>query len=674
MIIKQLNLISFGKFTNKIIDFKDGINVLYGENEAGKSTILSFIQFMFYGSTTKKSNIAENIKLKFMPWDADIIEGELIYNNDGIDYIIHRKAGKRSTVDVINKNTGESLGSEISKNIGIHLFNLSEDAFVKTLFISQNGISTSPDKDGIIVKRLSSLGSENDEGGSYTKVKKELEEEILNLSSPRRSGAIIPKLHEEIEELTDELEEIKANIKAKESAKENYTKIAERTESLQKEKLALENQLEDIEKAEMAESYIKAEEEYKKVKTEFDRISEKHASIDLSAYPDFDCIDDDVVNKIMADDTEDINKLGSAQVFATEKAKSAKRISIASAIGLVICIALGFIYPASFGVAVIFVAILVYGIISSKSQMKKVSEIDEEIASKKAGKQDILSQYGFASKTDFLNMRSQYTQKRSQKSELESSLVFLANQVKSKQENVDKLKLTICAKYDNLENVLNIFSKYDNIGNKETVKAKLNLVLTELNNLISEAAVAKHLLGNEDELSQRYLNVTEKIAEKEKQLSEKSKRLEILKKALDILDVSFDEIKNNFAPKLAKNASDIFSRITGEKYQNLLINHDFDTRVDSGKGFYELPYFSGGTIDQLYFSVRFGIIETIKDKDASYPVFLDDIFCQCDTQRLNKAIEFLSTLADTTQVVFSTCHEREKGIFENTKNVNIINL
>ena len=84
MIIKELNLISFGKFQNKIISFNDEINILYGENESGKSTVMAFIQFMFYGSTTKKSSISENIKLKYMPWDSEIIEGELTYTENGM--------------------------------------------------------------------------------------------------------------------------------------------------------------------------------------------------------------------------------------------------------------------------------------------------------------------------------------------------------------------------------------------------------------------------------------------------------------------------------------------------------------------------------------------------------------------------------------------------------------
>ena len=49
MKLRELNLISFGKFKNTIFKLEDGLNILYGGNESGKTTIHSFIEGMFYG-------------------------------------------------------------------------------------------------------------------------------------------------------------------------------------------------------------------------------------------------------------------------------------------------------------------------------------------------------------------------------------------------------------------------------------------------------------------------------------------------------------------------------------------------------------------------------------------------------------------------------------------------
>ena len=49
MIIKELNIIEFGCLKDKKISLCDTLNIISGENESGKSTVMLFIKFMFYG-------------------------------------------------------------------------------------------------------------------------------------------------------------------------------------------------------------------------------------------------------------------------------------------------------------------------------------------------------------------------------------------------------------------------------------------------------------------------------------------------------------------------------------------------------------------------------------------------------------------------------------------------
>ena len=51
MIIRKLNIKNFGKVHDKTLEFSPGINVLYGENESGKTTIHTFIKSMLFGLT-----------------------------------------------------------------------------------------------------------------------------------------------------------------------------------------------------------------------------------------------------------------------------------------------------------------------------------------------------------------------------------------------------------------------------------------------------------------------------------------------------------------------------------------------------------------------------------------------------------------------------------------------
>lgn len=45
----DLHMNNFGKFHDCSICFEDGLNVIYGKNEAGKSTLHSFIRGMLFG-------------------------------------------------------------------------------------------------------------------------------------------------------------------------------------------------------------------------------------------------------------------------------------------------------------------------------------------------------------------------------------------------------------------------------------------------------------------------------------------------------------------------------------------------------------------------------------------------------------------------------------------------
>lgn len=70
MIIKRLTIKNFGKIHNKTLELSPGINVLYGENESGKTTIHTFIKSMFYGITRQRGKAARNdAYTTYEPWE-----------------------------------------------------------------------------------------------------------------------------------------------------------------------------------------------------------------------------------------------------------------------------------------------------------------------------------------------------------------------------------------------------------------------------------------------------------------------------------------------------------------------------------------------------------------------------------------------------------------------------
>ena len=77
---------SFGKLTNLSLSLAEGVNIIEGDNESGKSTICEFIRFIFYGLPSK---IGE--KLRFISWDTSLASGYLVINDNGNRYRIERE-------------------------------------------------------------------------------------------------------------------------------------------------------------------------------------------------------------------------------------------------------------------------------------------------------------------------------------------------------------------------------------------------------------------------------------------------------------------------------------------------------------------------------------------------------------------------------------------------------
>lgn len=126
MKITRLNLISFGKFRNKIVNL-DNRTVIFGRNEAGKSTIAAFIRIMLFGPKPRSCD-----RERFLPWDGGRMEGELTFISGGKEYIIYRAMGaaaKGDRISILCTSTGE-----IFQTLP---FMSEETVFERTVFIAQ---------------------------------------------------------------------------------------------------------------------------------------------------------------------------------------------------------------------------------------------------------------------------------------------------------------------------------------------------------------------------------------------------------------------------------------------------------------------------------------------------------------------------------------------------------
>ena len=223
MIIQKLEITSFGKFSNKIINFSDGLNIIYGDNESGKSTLISFIYAMLYGFGDNRGKTL-SIREKFTPWEGGVCEGKItLKTDDGKIISIYRKAGNTKKYDILrvyDYDTGEELSLTPEEIVGIN-----SDTFFKTLCIKQLSTVFDGNNDEI-TQRLSNIASTGDENASYEKAQRLLEGIRREIQPQRGSGGelldIINKIavletHKNMQEnISSELQSINSLLPAAE--------------------------------------------------------------------------------------------------------------------------------------------------------------------------------------------------------------------------------------------------------------------------------------------------------------------------------------------------------------------------------------------------------------------------------------------------------------------------
>ena len=92
MKIDKLKINSYGKLQNKEINLNKKINIIYGENESGKSTILKFILNSFYGTSKNKKGKDISDFEQYKPWNTEEFSGKLEYELDnGESFEIYRE-------------------------------------------------------------------------------------------------------------------------------------------------------------------------------------------------------------------------------------------------------------------------------------------------------------------------------------------------------------------------------------------------------------------------------------------------------------------------------------------------------------------------------------------------------------------------------------------------------
>ena len=639
MKINKIKINSYGKLKNTEIKLKNNLNIIYGKNESGKSTLLKFILNIFYGTSKNKKGKEFSDFEKYKPWNSEEFSGKLSYELDNKNkYEIFREFNKKNPI--IYNEKGEDISKEfnIDKNKGSEFFfeqtQINEEMFLATSVAMQQEVKIGKDTQGVLIQKISNLLGTGEDTISYKKAiekinKKQLEEIGTERSREKPINIIEKNIQKNKEKITElkkfenikyEIEEEKNNIKNK-LEKNNIKNNLLREIKKIKEKNNLEN-----EKIKIKKKIIKKKIEKKKnIKNNISENNEKYLEKE--------------------NDNGGIDK-------KYEKNKLKNKIIIGFIL-LAIINVLWILYIPKFmenqiirfAILISLIIYFIYSIITKNKLENKIKSIEKN---KKIELEKINSEKNnLENEKKILEKNSEELNEEINKIKIENNFIY----------NLDKQKI--------INQYLNHFSEYEinQLLNSENIDGEINLLENEISNQKIECNKLELKKDNIDPQLENLANLEEELSSLEEQYGVLQKNNESIELAKKLLEKAYEKMKNSLSPIFTEKLSKNISKITRGKYTNLYFSDEQGLTVELDSGNYvPAERLSIGTIDQLYLSLRLAMLDDISKEKV--PLILDETFAYYDNDRLKNILVYLTTEFKDRQIIIFTCTNREKDILK----------
>lgn len=604
MKLLELHIQGFGKFHDRTVSFNDRLNIVYGKNEAGKSTLHTFIRGMLFGIEKQRGRASKNdLYTKYEPWEnSGTYEGTLRLEHKEHIYRIERSFQKNNKDLTI---VDETLGREVPPTRAFMddlLCGLSETAYNNTISIGQLKSAT----DGGMVSELKNyIANMNTSGNmalNITKASAFLKAQRKNLETQ-----MVPDAARSYTALLSEIKTIEREISSPEYENQMsaYQRLRAEARNLieekQKEKERLlqkvargrqvltENQFTDMASIQAYQKQAQTiYDEYQTIKT----ASEKKCRKVLP-----------VLFLILA-----TALLGTAAAFYY--LDSANPLTALLAIPVLTACA------GTAGAAVLFYLLALAGLIKNKHYQKELSlsgQVLQETFSRHLGDPAISDEA-----METLNRRmEEFERLSSTMDKSDSTIAVLAEEIFSLQE-----KQNTCSEV---------------IEKQQKVQWELEKKLELMANYKTQAEALRHTLSENERISQELASID---------------------LAQDTMTELSATIRDSFGLYLNKTASDLISGITGGIYSSMSIDENLNAFMNTKTKLVPIEQVSSGTMDQIYLALRLAAAKLIQNDTHEMPLIFDDSFVLYDDDRLRSALRWLAD-AYSGQIIIFTCHQRE---------------
>ena len=618
MIIKELELINFGKFNNKTVRFDQGMNIIYGENEAGKTTIHTFIRGMLFGIEKQRGKASANdLYSKFEPWDDPTnYQGKMRIEQNGKNYRIERFFNKNNKrFAVIDEDEGRELAEEEINDL---LSGINEACYYNTISISQLGSATSKELEYILKSYAANLGATKSMEIDIKDAFQDLDSQRKKIMTENKVGQeeeVDRSLKNAIEKLEiseDEQNKIVAGLEQKNEALDEveakHKEIAAKDEK-RLERIAKQNERKD----KLYQDALVFTADVEKYSTSLEKVKEHKAEIE-EKLKEFKVSTREVLDGLVEKAT---NKSNFPFLFMI-----LFLASLGAGVGYIIgnpqinLIKAHWKIPAAcFGASFIFLILAIIRFFWNKRRKAKNLERLKEVRQV---------------------IEEQETAKHEE--------IYIERQLANKKEALEKTQIMLKAENENEEGTEDFSEELKEVRDKAM----------ELKEQINRAQWQLEQSQERDIATQNQITELKEI---QKNIFDAKREVEAIERAKKEIEEIADEIRNSFGKRLNERASFYMGKITNGKYDNLNIDEKLNITVNGRHSLIAANRLSKGTIEQIYMSLRLGAADLIFEENEM-PILLDDAFAMYDDKRMGNTMRFMSS--EMNQVILFSCHTREK--------------
>ena len=595
MIIREANIGKFGKLENQKYQFAPQINVIYGANESGKSTLMQFLKAMLFGLEKTRVRKTLDTYNRYEPWDTPAyFYGSMMFETGQQQFLLERNFYyKEKRARLVNIRDGEELSVEYG-DLDMLLGNVSAAAYENTCCIGQEQLLPGRELGVLLEDERSNLAQTGSGDFQLSKALQELEQKRKNAEKTRKEleQQRLSHIHQ-LEVNQQVLERDIAGLKAQQE------KQSTQQGTVQEQVRALQQQMEPVQTA--YQTVCRREQELKSAVAQ-EQLEWEQVEREQWKREQF---------------RREQEKTDALQQKSGKNAGFSPLLLIGVA-GLILAPVLrsamdGFqkIAPA---LNIICIILILAGLVSAYRRNRAKKETD---AAQNHREQDSRA-------NDRANLQS--VEREGRKAALDQQLQRVCQQKATLEEQLQKLK-------DQKKSLQLQAARQE--GSGDQLQSQIQEKEVELENLTEQVA----------ELQQETLD--------EQHAREDRDALELAAETMSRLAARMSKALEH---TLDKEMSGILAQITGNVHEQLQVTDGQGIVLAEQLQKRTPEAYSQGTMQQAYFSYRMAAGHMLM-KEEPLPFLLDETFANYDEERLRQTLRWLAE--QENQIFLFTCRETE---------------